>query len=60
MLSKNWKTTLAGLAEAILLELSAEMLFELDWKKRAVVVTLAVARAVAGFLAKDRDVTGIQ
>lgn len=60
MNGKNWKTTVAGLAEAVLLEFAAEMFIDnMDWKKRSVILTLAVARAVAGYFAKDRDVSGV-
>lgn len=55
---KNWKTTLIGLCEAICLELSAEALFDLTPKQRALVIGLAVARAAFGYFAKDKDVTG--
>lgn len=50
---RDWKTTLIGLCEAIVLELSAEMLFELTPKQRAWVITLAVLRATFGFFARD-------
>lgn len=55
---KNWKTTVVGIGEAVMLQLSAEALFDLTWKQRGFVITLAVLRATFSYLAKDKDVTG--
>lgn len=50
----DWKTTLLGVAEAIVLELSAEALFDLTPGQRAWMISLAVLRATFGFFARDR------
>ena len=50
---KNWKTTLIGLAEATLLGVSAEMLLDLTWQQRGIMLGVAFLRALFAFLAAD-------
>lgn len=50
---RHWKTTVLGIAEAALIELSAEALFNITWKQRAAVLALALVRATFGVLAAD-------
>ena len=49
----NWRTTLLAILEAIFLSISAEQLFPLNNKQRAMVITLAVLRATFGYFARD-------
>ncbi len=51
---RDWKTTLIGLGEAIFIELTAEALFNLTWKERAMVITIGALRASFGYFARDR------
>ena len=52
---KNWKTTLLGLGEAVMLELTAESLFDLTWEQRRLVLGMGILRACFGYFARDKE-----
>lgn len=50
---KNLRTTILGIFEAMMIEVSAEALFPLTWKHRIAVIGFALTRATFGVLAAD-------
>ncbi len=50
---RNWRTTVAGIAESAVLSVGAEQLFHLTWGQRAWVYGVAILKATVSYLSAD-------